>query len=76
MQVFCRLRPPKNISDLIVVRKVPNRDELLELLPPSTNFTKQIYKFKQVFDEIATQKDVFDAVALPLVKDLISGQNG
>ena len=76
VQVYCRLRPPKNTSDLIVVRKVPNSDELLELIPPSAGFTKQTYKFKLVFDEFATQKDVFDNVAFPLVKDLISGQNG
>ncbi|OTF77660.1 hypothetical protein BLA29_013691, partial [Euroglyphus maynei] len=46
LQVFCRLRPLKNLNDTIVVHKI--NDELLELSPPGQ--LKQLYKFKKVFD--------------------------
>ena len=34
------------------------------------------YKFEHVFDEYASQKAVFEHIALPLVEDLIFGRNG
>lgn len=34
------------------------------------------YSFKKVFDEKECQKNVFDEVALPLVKNLLKGGNG
>ena len=34
------------------------------------------YKFQRVFDEYASQKAVFDYVALPLIEDLVHGKNG
>ena len=34
------------------------------------------YQFECVFDEDASQKAVFDRVALPLVEDLLFGKNG
>ena len=34
------------------------------------------HTFQHVFDDRATQKEVFDHVALPLVSNLINGKNG
>ena len=34
------------------------------------------YQFECVFDEEASQKAVFDRVALPLVEDVLFGKNG
>ena len=36
----------------------------------------QEFTFSHVFDEKITQKDFFDATVLPLVKDILDGQNG
>lgn len=53
------------------------------VLPPEavSTYRATCYKeikhtFKHVFDDKATQKDVFDHVALPLVQNLIHGNNG
>ncbi|MCL4123359.1 UNVERIFIED_CONTAM: hypothetical protein GTU68_011918, partial [Idotea baltica] len=37
---------------------------------------EQLFKFKHVFQPDCTQKDVFDCVARPLLKDLLNGKNG
>ena len=37
---------------------------------------EQQYKFGTVFPDTATQKQLFDAVAKPLVRDLLNGKNG
>lgn len=34
------------------------------------------YSFKEVFGTLVVQKELFDAVAKPLVEDLIRGKNG
>jgi kinesin family protein 23 len=55
----------------------------ISLLPPETgsnyrlaNYKEIRHTFKHVFDDKATQKEVFDHVALPLVENLIHGKNG
>lgn len=35
-----------------------------------------VYSFKRVFDQTIGQKEIFDTVALPLVKSLVEGRNG
>lgn len=72
LQVFCRLRPLKNLTDTIVVHKID--DHLLQISPPGQQ--KQLYKFKKVFDPQFDQHSVFKQTAFPLVKDLIDGHNG
>lgn len=34
------------------------------------------YSFKEVFGTLVAQKELFDAVAKPLVEDLVHGKNG
>ncbi|XP_027194698.2 LOW QUALITY PROTEIN: kinesin-like protein KIF23 [Dermatophagoides pteronyssinus] len=72
LQVYCRLRPLKNLNDTCVVHKI--NDQLLELSPPGQ--PKQFYKFTKVFDTKYDQHSVFKQTAFSLVKDLIDGQNG
>jgi kinesin family member 23 len=35
-----------------------------------------VYSFTKIFNDSTTQKDIFDEVGLPLVKDLLDGKNG
>lgn len=81
VEVFCRVRPLKigSVSCLKVVSSTT-----VQLTPPESatsyrngNNCKEIqHTFKEVFDEDATQKEVFENVALYLVKQLIAGKNG
>ena len=55
----------------------------LQVTPPDTaanyragSAKEVVYSFKQVFDETVGQKEIFDTVALPLVKSLVEGRNG
>ena len=76
VEVYCRLRPLTNISDLIAVQKVPSNNHLIRLCPPNGSRTELFYKFKHVFDENTSQKQLFENIALSLVTDLINGKNG
>ena len=76
VEVFCRLRPLCNISDLVAVQKVVSNNGLIRLCPPNGSRTQLFYKFKHVFDENTSQKELFESVAKPLVSDLINGKNG
>jgi len=80
VKVFCRLRPLQNDEEPCV--KVISQTTV-SLLPPETgsghraaNYREIQHTFKHVFDDRATQKEVFDHVALPLVENLIHGKNG
>ncbi|XP_021917885.1 kinesin-like protein KIF23 [Zootermopsis nevadensis] len=81
VKVFCRVRPIKNNEEPCV--KVTSEKTVSLVLPPEavSTYRATCYKeikhtFKHVFDDKATQKDVFDHVALPLVQNLIHGNNG
>lgn len=74
VEVFCRLRPLKNPSDAICIKRV--NDTTLQLVPFGNNKLELFYTFKYVFDDGTTQKELFDKVAQPLIKDLINGKNG
>ncbi|XP_021941225.1 kinesin-like protein KIF23 isoform X3 [Zootermopsis nevadensis] len=80
VKVFCRIRPLHNNEESCV--KVTSQTTL-SLLPPETRGSHRLanckeihHTFKYVFDAKATQKEVFDHVALPLVENLIHGKNG
>jgi len=82
--VYCRLRPLQDLSSLgpDYVASVQNVDgRAVRLIPPETSRAyasgKQTdYSFKRVFDGENSTKDVFQEVALPLVKDLLQEKNG
>uniref|UniRef100_A0A2C9JIG8 Kinesin-like protein n=1 Tax=Biomphalaria glabrata TaxID=6526 RepID=A0A2C9JIG8_BIOGL len=80
VEVYCRIRPIDDPGDTVCVK--PIGDSLVQLIPPEISslrngVTKEYqYTFRQVFDETASQKAVFDQTALPLVEDLVAGKNG
>lgn len=73
VQVYCRLRPLKNLTDVAAVRRYS--DTTIQLYHPSGNKPEAYYNFKYVFPENSTQKDVFEEIAYPLVQDLLNGKD-
>ena len=80
VHVYCRLRPMQYESDTACMVVVSPQS--IQVTPPDTatnyraGMSKDVvYSFKQVFDETIGQKEVFDTVALPLVKSLVEGRN-
>uniref|UniRef100_A0A0A9YR00 Kinesin-like protein n=1 Tax=Lygus hesperus TaxID=30085 RepID=A0A0A9YR00_LYGHE len=82
VQVFCRVRPhpssQASTNETACLRIAPPCH--IHLLPPSSANrnvpTRELqYTFKHVFSEIASQKDVFEEVALPLIKGLLAGKS-
>jgi kinesin family protein 23 len=80
VKVFCRIRPLQNDEESCV--KVISQTTV-SLLPPeagstyrAVNYKEIQHTFKHVFDDKATQKEVFDHVALPLVENFVHGKNG
>ena len=80
VKVFCRLRPLQNDEESCV--KVLSQTTVSLILPETgsayrvANYKELQHTFQHVFDDRATQKEVFDHVALPLVNNLIHGKNG
>ncbi|XP_058803765.1 kinesin-like protein KIF23 [Phymastichus coffea] len=81
VQVFCRLRPMQNPSDITCMKVVS--DTTIVITPPESamNFRNGAQKeiqttFSRVFIQNISQQEVFAIVALPLVENLIHGQNG
>lgn len=81
VQVYCRLRPMQRDSDISCMKIVS--PTTVVLTPPSSaisyrneNNKTMEYTFKEVFPPEASQQEVFDKVALPLVEGLIKGKNG
>lgn len=81
VQVFCRLRPIQNDSDLSCIRVVS--PSTVALIPPESAINYKIisnketqYVFKHIFDVDSSQHECFTTVAQPLVEGLIKGKNG
>ncbi|XP_065294894.1 kinesin-like protein KIF23 isoform X2 [Dermacentor albipictus] len=90
VEVYCRIRPLHNPTDVPVVRVIDNK--IVQLEPQETNgqsrnIQKQVsqsrrllvqyrYTFKCVFDTDASQQELFEHVGLPLVSDLLHGKPG
>lgn len=81
VQVYCRVRPTNNPSEISCVKVIS--DKTVSLRPPemSTNYKitamrETQYTFKKVFKPTSTQREVYEHVAQPLVEDLIKGKNG
>ena len=72
--MYCRLRPLKAGTDEAALKQISNTQ--LQVAPQFGNGQQQIYQFKHVFQANTEQSVVFKTVGLPLVQDLISGQNG
>jgi kinesin family protein 5 len=67
IQVFCRLRPCKQLDQMQVL-STPSTTTLA--LPDKT-----VYAFDHVFPPQATQQDVYEKAARPLLADLLKGYN-
>lgn len=79
VKVFCRLRPMIHPNDISCM-KITSNTSLVITSPDSVTNIRIANKaiqtsFNHVFGENASQKEVFDLVALPLVENLISGKN-
>lgn len=75
IDVYCRIRKLDDQTDLVCARVVSNN--LVRLSNPRSEQGRDSdYTFKHVFCEMASQKDIFDTVAKPLIKDLVHGKNG
>ncbi|BFZ09796.1 hypothetical protein BsWGS_12835 [Bradybaena similaris] len=78
--VYCRLRPLDDPNETGCVNAIG--DTVVQLLPPENAAVKNgqlkeyQFTFQHVFDEFASQKALFDYIALPLVEDLVAGKNG
>ncbi|XP_015434193.1 PREDICTED: kinesin-like protein KIF23 isoform X2 [Dufourea novaeangliae] len=80
VQVYCRLRPMQHSTDAPCMKLIS--DATIAITPPESaiNFrnsgNKEIQTtFSHVFSSDATQKEVFNVVALPLVENVIRGRN-
>ncbi|CAG5118902.1 unnamed protein product, partial [Candidula unifasciata] len=80
VEVYCRIRPLDDPNEPGCVNAIG--DTVVQLLPPENAVGKNgqlkeyQFTFQHVFDEFASQKTVFDYIALPLVEDLVAGKNG
>lgn len=77
VHVFCRLKPLKRDDDLSCVNILS--PSVLTLTCTTENKVARDdvqYIFKQVLTPSTNQKEVFQQVAYPLLKDLLAGRNG
>ncbi|EDW79806.1 uncharacterized protein Dwil_GK17824 [Drosophila willistoni] len=85
VNVFCRLRPLQLEVDLSSLRVIDSKticmnspDQQLQDHRPYCRQQQQneiLYKFKDIFESDASQREVFAAVAQPLVENLIRGRD-
>lgn len=76
VHVYCRLRPLPENADAASCVKLISPQELC-LICESKGTRKEIcYKFKHIFTAYASQKEVFEHIAYPLLSDLLQGKNG
>ncbi|KRT78637.1 Kinesin [Oryctes borbonicus] len=77
VHVFCRLKPLKEEDDSSCIRVIS--PTVLSLSTPSDNKVMRDdvqYIFKHIFTPCTSQKEIFEHIAYPLLKDLVSGKNG
>ncbi|XP_076292183.1 kinesin-like protein KIF23 isoform X2 [Lasioglossum baleicum] len=80
VRVFCRLKPMMGHHNDVSCIKIVS-DTSLVISPPESATSSRVgnkiiqTSFSRVFCPNAPQKDVFELVALPLVKNLINGKN-
>lgn len=81
VQVFCRIRPMSNISDVPCLKVMSN--EIVALTPPEKAVNYKLgslkethYTFQHIFNAESRQNEIYEKVAKPLVESLILGNNG
>ncbi|XP_045468256.1 kinesin-like protein KIF23 [Harmonia axyridis] len=77
VRVYCRIRPLNDENDASCISLIsPTVLSLNTASDPKYTFQRELHcQFKQIFTSYATQKEVFDFVALPLLQDLLKGKN-
>ena len=91
VEVYCRIRPlPSLVSSSDKERvelnacclKILDEYNLVMQIPECSSAYKNgqvkqlFYSFHRIFSEASTQKELFEEIGLPLVRDLLSGKNG
>lgn len=77
VHVFCRLKPLKEEDDPSCIKVISAT--MLSLSTPTEIKSARDdiqYIFKQIFTPRTNQKEIFQHIAYPLLKDLMSGKNG
>uniref|UniRef100_A0A6J0UJA7 Kinesin-like protein n=1 Tax=Pogona vitticeps TaxID=103695 RepID=A0A6J0UJA7_9SAUR len=81
VEVYCRIRPDSVPDQECCIEVINSRT--VQVHPPegyricrTGEYREVQYSFKEVLGPSITQKKVFEAVAKPLVEDLIRGKNG
>lgn len=75
VHVFCRVRSLQENSTSCYI-KLLSETTLSLKADVKSQHKDYNYVFKQIFSSFANQKEVFNNVALPLLKDLVNGKSG
>lgn len=79
MEVYCRIRPKNNPNEAscIVDTQSPTKLELIPFEDHKNKFKYQYgFTFKRIFAEDASQQEIFEEIAAPLIKGLLKAENG
>ena len=87
VEVYCRIRPlpsdrgREELAAACCLKILDEYNLILQIPECSASFKsgqiKQlVYSFHKIFAEQSTQKELFEEVGLPLVRDLLGGKNG
>lgn len=76
--VYCRIRPIASDEEESCARL--DGDNVVVLTPPETSRAAKTgkeshYTFTRAFGEDAGQRDIFESIGFPLVKDLVTARN-
>nr|WNS50023.1 kinesin-like protein protein KIF23 [Halisarca dujardinii] len=81
VEVYCRVRPLNEDEDESCCKVLS--DQILQITPPDTSLAFRTghrnatqHTFQYVFNEATGQREVFDRVSMPLVRDLFCSKNG
>lgn len=77
VRVYCRIRPTNEENEASCISLIsPTVLSLNTAADPKYTTQRELHcQFKQIFTSYATQKEVFDFVAMPLLQDLLKGKN-
>lgn len=81
VEVNCRIRPLPEDEGESCLKILDEQNLMLEIPECSASFRsgqikKLVYSFAKIFGDSTSQKEIFEKIGLPLVKDLLEGKNG
>lgn len=80
LEIYCRLRPTTKEIDYRSCLKIISHSTL-KLVQPGSDFNRvdfqkeNYFNFKKIFGEDSAQTDIYESVGLPMVRNLLHGQN-